>query len=198
VFLTTLFVGGAYALLDAAFVNLGVWSFNEEYITGVFIGNLAIEECLFFFTASYASIFIYEVFKTYFRNVFSMKLSRILSIFFVLLFSFMLLLGYNKLHTLINCVIAMPLTIFITFIRPWKNLNYFYLSFFVSLIPFFLFDGLLAGLPVVFYNDQESLGRIMSIPYEDMVFNFSLLVFLFYFYDQFKRESSEERITTAI
>jgi lycopene cyclase domain-containing protein len=172
------------------FVALGVWSFNEEYITGSYIGNLAVEECLFFFTAPYASVFIYEVLKAYFPQIFSNKASRILSIVFILIFSLMLVFGFDRLHTLINCLIAIPVCAFITFIKPWRNLNYFYLTFFVSLIPFFLFDGLLAGLPVVFYNDEESLGRILSIPYEDMVFNYTLLALTFYFFDGFKRSLS--------
>jgi lycopene cyclase domain-containing protein len=54
-------------------------------------------------------------------------------------------------------------------------------SFLVCLLPFLIVNGLLTGaattLPVVWYNPAEFSGwRIITIPVEDLFYNFDLLV----------------------
>src|ERR1700752_819848 len=49
-----------YLLWDAYFIEKGVWSFNEKYITGFKLYNIPIEEVLFFFVVPFSCVFIYE------------------------------------------------------------------------------------------------------------------------------------------
>jgi len=60
-------------------------------------------------------------------------------------------------------------------------LSSFYLTFLVMLIPFFIVNGILTGTgienEVVWYNNDENLGiRMLTIPVEDSVFAFSLIL----------------------
>jgi lycopene cyclase domain-containing protein len=60
-------------------------------------------------------------------------------------------------------------------------LSSFYLTFLVMLIPFFIVNGILTGTgienEVVWYNNDENLGiRMLTIPIEDSVFAFSLIL----------------------
>ena len=43
-----------FLIWDQLFTEYGVWGFNEDYLQGVYIGKLPIEEVLFFFLSKYA------------------------------------------------------------------------------------------------------------------------------------------------
>jgi lycopene cyclase domain-containing protein len=58
-------------------------------------------------------------------------------------------------------------------------------------IPFLIVNGLLTGTglqePVVWYNDNENLGiRILTIPVEDTIYGFELMILTVFFYEIFK------------
>jgi len=57
-----------FILWDIAALQRGHWSFNNNYITGLFIFNLPVEEILFFAVIPFAGIFTWETVK-YFSEV---------------------------------------------------------------------------------------------------------------------------------
>ncbi|MEM9024913.1 MAG: lycopene cyclase domain-containing protein, partial [Bacteroidota bacterium] len=61
-----LIVAAVFIAWDVWFTAMGVWGFNARYLTGLHLGNLPLEECLFFITIPYSSVFIYDCFKAYF------------------------------------------------------------------------------------------------------------------------------------
>jgi lycopene cyclase domain-containing protein len=63
--------------------------------------------------------------------------------------------------------------------KEW--MGYFWLAYFVHLIPFFIVNGILTGMattsPIVWYNNAETLGvRIFTIPIEDAVYALTCLL----------------------
>ncbi|HNP54962.1 MAG TPA: lycopene cyclase domain-containing protein, partial [Ferruginibacter sp.] len=54
---------------DMWFTHQQIWSFNPDYISGIHIYNLPIEEVLFFFVVPYCCVFIYECIRAYFPNI---------------------------------------------------------------------------------------------------------------------------------
>jgi len=57
----------------------------------------------------------------------------------------------------------------------------------ILLIPFFIVNGIFTGTgldePVVWYNDSRNLGiRLLSIPIEDVVYGFEMILLAIFFY----------------
>src|SRR5699024_1341451 len=55
-----LITGFCFLLWDSWFTSMGVWGFNPEYITGLNIFNMPVEEVLFFLCIPYACVFTFH------------------------------------------------------------------------------------------------------------------------------------------
>jgi lycopene cyclase domain-containing protein len=169
-----------YVVWDIYFTSIGVWSFNEAYITGFKLWNLPIEEVLFFIIVPYCCIFIYECIRCYFPNITNHNWTNLLLKGMALT---LLILGcyfYNKQYTSLTFLF---LSIFIAFLLNAKKFfkdfhaTYFLIAYAIVLIPFLLVNGLLTAIPVVIYNDMENVGRrIYTIPVEDIFYGMLLVM----------------------
>jgi len=77
--------------------------------------------------------------------------------------------------------------------KDFKLLQRYFPTFMVMLIPFFIVNGILTGSfienEVVWYNDNENLGiRLGTIPVEDVVYAFTLILTNLYLMSIFKRK----------
>jgi lycopene cyclase domain-containing protein len=169
-----------YVIWDIYFTSKGVWSFNENYITGLKLINLPIEEVLFFIIVPYCCIFIYECIRCYFPNLQDNRWSKqILKGIGILLLVSGIYFN-NKYYTSWTFIFTAIFVAFIylakTFFKDFHS-AYFLVSFAIILIPFLLVNGLLTSIPVVLYNDIENLGlRIYTIPMEDVFYGMLLVM----------------------
>jgi lycopene cyclase domain-containing protein len=63
----------------------------------------------------------------------------------------------------------------------------FLISYLVILIPFLVVNGFLTAIPVVLYNDAESLGfRIYTIPVEDVFYGMLLVMMNIAVYEELR------------
>ena len=63
---------------DHFFVEIGIWGFRSEYLTGLFITqNIPLEEGLFFICIPYACVFTYFVISEYYPKINLIYKSRI-------------------------------------------------------------------------------------------------------------------------
>jgi lycopene cyclase domain-containing protein len=63
------------------------------------------------------------------------------------------------------------------------------MAYLVVLIPFFIVNGLLTSLPVVMYNATSNIGiRIWTIPIEDFIYNFFMLLLIATVYESLKKK----------
>lgn len=191
-FPSMLIVGTFFVLWDMLFTATGVWSFNEKYVLGYYIFNLPIEEVLFFITVPYACAFIYEVLNAYIqRNLLGCGLR--ISIVFMVLCLVTCVIYYDRIYTIVNAGICFCIILYARFIYKIKNMGRFYLAYLVSLVPFLLVNGIITGLPIVVYNDNENMGiRIFTIPIEDAFYCLSLLLGTILLMDYFRNRKLEE------
>jgi lycopene cyclase domain-containing protein len=181
-----------FLIWDEYFTQNGIWGFNPDYLSGIFLGNLPLEEVSFFFVVPFACVFIYEVLKAYFPNVTMRKAGQIFA--FTIVFSGLLFGSMNlqNWYTASACIIAAILTIGIYFIQRVHWFGSFTFAYLVAIIPFLLVNGALTGAvtpePVVWYSENHIMGpRIITIPVEDLFYNYDMLIGVIWIYERLKR-----------
>lgn len=166
-----------FVIWDSYFTKIGIWNFNDNYILGWKILLLPIEEWLFFILVPFACIFIYECANFYIKKDILQKYAYQLNGIILLIISVVAILNFHKTYTSFNFISAAILMAYVQFILKPTWLGRFYIGYFISLIPFFLVNGILTYLPVVTYNNAENLGiRIFTIPIEDTIYCLLLLL----------------------
>jgi lycopene cyclase domain-containing protein len=168
-----------FLIWDSIFTAQGVWGFNEDYLTGIRLGNLPLEEILFFFCIPYACVFTYEVLNYFSKQDVLGKYARYGTTILAYMLVAIAFQSLDKLYTFTTSVLtfAFLITHLVVLKKPyWSRLI---LTYLIILIPFFITNGILTGTglesPVVWYNDDENLGiRMMTIPIEDMLYGFLL------------------------
>jgi len=178
---------------DILFTQNGFWGFNDNYLSGLYLAQLPLEEWLFFICIPYACLFTIYAFKnTMPRFKLSPKNTNVVyfSIQTVLIVG--LLYNYHLWYTAINFTYAIVL-LAIVFNYKREVLNVFFPVFLLLLVPFFIVNGILTGTgiekPVVSYNDAENMGvRLLTIPVEDAFFGFELILLNLFLYKRFLNE----------
>lgn len=178
VLIACLAVGVPFLIWDIFFTAKGFWGFNEDYLVGVYLGNLPIEEVSFFIVVPFACTFIYACVKAYFGHINFEKLNKFFLIFISVYIIFIAAFGYSGAYS-ISVIITSIITLII-YLRYKNELHFLPVSFFIVLIPFLIVNGVLTGAvtpePIVWYNDTERTPfRIISIPVEDVLYGFTLV-----------------------
>lgn len=165
-----------FIIWDIIFTKYKIWGFNPDYLLGIYFYHLPLEEILFFITVPFAIIFIYEVVKSYFKKP-DEVISKIILVILGIALIASGIFNLDKLYTSVAFLFCGSWILLNIFLIKQSNSGYFLLAYLIHLIPFGLINGLLTYLPVVWYNNNETLGiRIGSIPMED--FFYSMLLFL--------------------
>lgn len=181
-----------YIAWDIFFTSKGVWWFNEDYISGIKLINLPIEEVLFFFIVPYCCIFIYECIRCYFPNLRNKKIAdRILQILAIVFLIAGLLFStkYYTSWTFILCALFIAfIYLFKSYFKDFDAIS-FLVSYAIILIPFLVVNGFLTAIPVVLYNDAENLGiKIYTIPFEDSVYGMLLVMMNIAIYEKLRNK----------
>lgn len=179
--------GLLFLFWDVLFTINGVWSFNDKYITAIKFFELPIEEILFFLTVPFACIFIYSCLNYYVKWSISNDVARSISGLLIVASAFILLDNFNKLYTAVTFGLLAIVLLVLLFVIKANWLNRFYLAYLVSLLPFYIVNGLLTSIPVVLYNNHQNLGiRIWTIPFEDHFYSMALLLMNIAFFEYFR------------
>ena len=182
-----------YIIWDIYFTAKGVWSFNENYITGIKLFNLPIEEILFFFVVPYCCAFIYECIRYYFPNLKNKKVADIILKMIAILLLITGIIFYKRSYTSTTFLLTAIFIACIYIFKNWfKNFDAasFLVAYIIILLPFFAVNGLLTAIPIVLYDNTENLGiRIGTIPIEDIFYGMLLILMNISIYEKLKNNS---------
>ena len=198
VFLSITIVAAIFIIWDVIFTDLGVWGFNEQYLVGLDLINLPIEEWLFFICIPYACIFTHYAFQYFLPKVsLSQKVTNVISIIFILVLLSVIISNTDKTYTFYNYSLVLLILIY-SLITQNEQLRIFYITFLIILVPFFIVNGILTGTyienPVVWYNNEENLGiRLGTIPIEDIGYAFSMLFLNIILIEKFKNKRGGQK-----
>jgi len=187
-----LFLSGLLFLFwDYLFTVYGVWSFNPDYIIGIYFLNLPLEEILFFVTVPFACIFIYECLNYYIKRDLLESVSVYITYMLILLCAVLLVLYYDRVYSLITFGLLLVILLLVQFVFKLRFLSRFYLAYLVSLIPFYIVNGLLTSIPVVLYNNEENMSfRVGTIPFEDHFYSMAMLLLNIMFFEYFRNRAN--------
>jgi lycopene cyclase domain-containing protein len=181
-----------YIAWDMFFTAKGVWSFNENYITGIKLYNLPIEEVLFFFVVPYCCVFIYECIRCYFPYLKNKPLADIILITLACILLVTGIIFYKNYYTSWAFILTAAAIEIIYFCKNYfKNFDAapFLVAYGIILIPFLVVNSFLTAIPVVLYNDAENLGiRIYTIPFEDVFYGMLLILMNIAIYEKLKNK----------
>lgn len=182
--------GLVFLFWDVLFTVKGVWLFNSEYITGIKLFELPLEEILFFLTVPFSCIFIYACLNYYVSWSIPEGVSKWISNLIIVLSAVMISVYTDRLYTIVTFSLLLMLMVLLQYIfkSPW--LKRFYMAYIVSLLPFYIVNGVLTAIPIVLYNNAENIGkRVGTIPVEDHFYSMALLVMNVGFFEYFKNKA---------
>ena len=183
---------------DIAFTERGIWGFNPDYLSGLWIAGIPLEEWLFFICIPYACLFTYESLKHYFPQAIGRTLAIPASAFLAVLCAVLAATLSDRWYIGLTCLLTGGLAAGLAVgAARWphvKECNHrLWLAYVPLLIPFILSNGVLTGLrfwqypllnrdvatvtdQIVWYNNDHNLSiRIFSMPMDDLIYGFLMI-----------------------
>lgn len=182
-----LITGLFFLAWDVLFTLKGVWSFNSDKIIGVYFFHLPLEEILFFLTVPFACVFIYACLNYYIKWQLPQSAMIMITALLCIACIAALFIFRGRLYTMVTFGVLLLLICSVRYIFKADWLPRFYMTYLIVLIPFFIVNGLLTGIPVVLYNSAGNMHvRISTIPLEDFFYLMALLLMNVGFFEYFK------------
>ncbi|MEM9920436.1 MAG: lycopene cyclase domain-containing protein [Bacteroidota bacterium] len=191
-------VGALFILWDIYFTQVGVWEFNSRYYASPKLLSLPLEEWLFFMSIPFAVIFIYECWTAYIQKDWLASVEPYLTPFLIGLFLLVGFWHWGQIYTATTFLLTGLFLLYHYLYLPSDYRARFYITYLISCIPFLLINGVLTGSlteePVVIYNPDEYLGiRIVTVPLDDAIYSFLLILSNLSLYEYFKRSDRREK-----
>ena len=181
VILSITLVAAVFIAWDSYYTYIGVWGFNPNYVTGFYIGNLPVEEILFFFCIPYSCLFTYYCFSLLVKKDYLKKFEKKITLILIVGLILSALFYYPAKYTSVTFFLLTVMLLLLQFVYRVSWLGRFYFAYLFLMIPFLLVNGLLTGTgiehPVVWYKPNEMIGvRLLSIPVEDVFYGLLMLL----------------------
>lgn len=188
IFPAILLTAAIFWVWDIRFTAAQVWSFNPAYTLGKNFYGMPVEEWLFFIVIPYSCVFIYEVVKFYLKRYEYANPFLAFSLFLVVGFALISYFFRHQAYTFLTFLFSAVYLGYTVFRNKFKpHITKFYFSYFISLVPFLVVNGILTTLPVVEYHPAHILNiRLLNIPVEDFSYFFLMHLMVTTIYETLK------------
>ncbi|WP_027381228.1 lycopene cyclase domain-containing protein [Chryseobacterium daeguense] len=185
-------VAVVFIIWDIWFTKMGVWWFNDRYLLGIRLFGLPVEEIMFFFCIPFACMFTYFCLDKFFNLNWKLLPEKIFVIVSIIVLITLGVFFKEKIYscfTFFTTAFSMFMLYFVLKSRWMGRASFIYL---VLMPGFLLVNGILTGTglesPIVNYNPSAFIGfRILTIPVEDTVYGYELILWNIYFFQKFKK-----------
>ena len=177
---------------DVWFTHEGIWGFNPDYLVGIDLLGLPLEEWLFFVSVPYACVFTYACMKKYVPESPFGLAHRSITVSMLVLCVALAITFSDRWYLGLTSVLCAA-WLFYTLLRwkPW--MSHFWLAFLLLLFPFVISNGVLTGIQfwqypmihaqpeaiadqIVWYNNDHNSGwRVFSMPADDLLYGMLLI-----------------------
>jgi len=183
---------------DIFFTSKRIWSFNSDYITGVYFFNQPMEEILFFICIPFSCVFTYYCLDKFYDLNWKPKAETTFCIIFS---SALLLIGFNfwnKHYTSFTLISLGLISLALKFIAKVNWFGKVINVYAILTIPFLTVNGILTGTgikdAVVQYDNSEIIGlRLLTIPLEDFFYGLELFLLNVFFYKSLQAKFKETK-----
>jgi len=181
-----------FIIWDVLFTENGIWGFNEDYLIGINIINLPLEEVLFFICIPYACVFTFFAIKQLIPFSVKIKSQKVINVLIAIILIVLGFIYFEKAYTASSFLLAAFILLSFSYLK--LSISYIYLTYLIT-VPFFLLsNGALTGMfsenPIVWYDGINNTEiRVITIPIEDFVYGFSLISMNIFLYELIKHKS---------
>lgn len=201
-FKSSFIVAFVFICWDIWFTEIGVWWFNDRYVTGWGIFNLPIEEVLFFFCIPFSCVFTYFCLDKFFNLQWNTFAEKLFVIFSIVVSASIGIYFSSRIYTSFTfCTNALSmLSLYFILKQSWigkASLIYLFL-----MPGFLMVNGVLTGTgldsPIVNYNPDDFLGiRILTIPIEDALYGYEMILWNIFLFKKFKIDGKDQSILVS-
>ncbi len=172
-----LLVGFLFVAWDIFATYRGHWSFNPLYVNQAKLFGLPLEEIMFFITVPYSCLFVYHSIGHFVKDKKLFGIGKWIPASIAILILLFAFVFFSKEYTFLAIISVGLAMLFVALVNMelFASRSY-WLYTFLTLILFLIFNYLLTSYPVVQYSPEAITGvRVLTIPIEDFMFNFSML-----------------------
>lgn len=194
--MASVLVASVFIAWDVSFTANGVWWFNDRYLIGARLFGLPLEELLFFICIPFSCVFTYHCLDKFFKLDWNVNIEIIFVIVSAIACFIIAYLFKDRIYTLVTFTTTGASLLILYFILKARWIGKASFVYFILMPGFFAVNGILTGTglesPIVNYNPDDFIGlRMMTIPVEDTVYGYEMILWNLFFFYKFKKNEQD-------
>lgn len=182
-----------FIIWDDIFTSMGVWQFNNDYLLGIYLFNLPLEEILFFICIPYSCVFTYYCLDKFYNLKWNPRIEATFCVVFSVALIIIGIIYIDQIYTSVTMFSTAFVCLALRFVAKVDWFGKATFVYAILLIPFVIVNGILTGSwiesPIVSYNPAENMGiRLLTIPVEDIFYGFEMILLNIYFMKLFEKK----------